>query len=316
MKLLPRILGRVAFVRMEFTPADERRADVSIWRSGGMEPADWAAAKGCLAAVVLCGHGVVTKPDDSEITARIKADPETFLWSSANGQTSFIRRDRLQNLSDELAAHQIVPVRIFCADTVGDFGLTADELARQLYDGLRWRSLLRLTPQSSAVAQTLVRRIAFPVLGLFLVLLAANAVFSPQVNARRQTLQKELTAREQMASGSASADARQRKLLAEFAATSGISRALLCDRIARSVPERVVLTALEVEPLVKRFEAGKHLMRREHTAVLCGTAPAAADVSSFVQQLSETDCCRDVRLANIEKERDGDRLTFRIETAL
>lgn len=316
MKLLPRILGRIAFVRMEFTPADECRTDVYIWRPGGVALADWAVAKGCLAAVVVCGHGVVTKPDDAEITARIKADPETFLWSSANGRTSFVRRDRLQNLSDELAAHQLVPVRNFCTEAAGDFGQTADELARQLYDGLRWRSMVRLTPQASAVAQILVRRAAFPVLGLFLALLAANALFSPQLNARRQTLQTELTAREQTASGSASADARQRKLLAEFSASSGISRALLCDRIARSVPERVVLISLEIEPLAKRFEAGKPLMRRENTAVLCGTAPAAADVSVFVQRLSETACCRDVRLANIEKERDGDRLTFRIETAL
>jgi hypothetical protein len=165
MRLLPRILGRIAFVRMEFTSVDGCRSDVYVWRRGGLEPGDWSAAKGCLAAVVVCGHGVVTKPDDAEITVRVRADAGTFLWSSANGRTSFVRRERLQNLTDEFAAHRIVPVRVFCTDAAGDFGTAAEEFARQLYDGLRWRSLVRLTHESSAAAQTLVRRAAFPVLG-------------------------------------------------------------------------------------------------------------------------------------------------------
>lgn len=274
MRLLPRILGRIAFVRMEFTSVDGCRSDVYVWRRGGLEPGDWSAAKGCLAAVVVCGHGVVTKPDDAEITVRVRADAGTFLWSSANGRTSFVRRERLQNLTDEFAAHRIVPVRVFCTDAAGDFGTVAEEFARQLYDGLRWRSLGRLTHESSAAAQ------------------------------------------ERAASGSASADARQRKLLAEFSEAPGVSRALFCDHIARAVPDRVVLTALDVEPLVKRFEAGKPLQRLENRVVVCGTAPAAADVSAFVQRLSQTGYGRDVRLVNLEKERDGDRLTFRIETAL
>jgi len=316
MRLLPRILGRIAFVRMEFTPADGCRTDVYIWRRSGMAQGDWAAAKGCLAAVVVCGHGVVTKPDDAEITVRVRADAGTFLWSSANGRTSFVRRERLQNLTDEFAAHRIVPVRVFCTDAAGDFGTVAEEFARQLYDGLRWRSLVRLTHESSAAAQTLVRRAAFPVLGVWLALLAANAVFSPRFNARRQMMRTELAAQERAASGSASADARQRKLLAEFSEVPGVSRALFCDHIARAVPDRVVLTALDVEPLVKRFEAGKPLQRLENRVVVCGTAPAAADVSAFVQRLSQTGYGRDVRLVNLEKERDGDRLTFRIETAL
>lgn len=316
MKLLPRILDRIAFVRVEFISADEYRTDVYILRNEVLGAGDWNAMKGCLAVAVVCGCGVVTKPDGAEITARVKADADTFLWSSAGGGTSFVRRDRLQKLSDALAGHNIVPVRVFCAVSAADFEKTTEEFARQLYADLQWRMLVRPTPEASAVAQTLVRRLGFPVLGVFLLLLTANAVLSPRVNARWQTLQTELAARERTASGSASADARQRKLLAEFSAAPGVSRAVFCDRIARAVPERVVLTTLEVEPLAKRFEAGKPLLRQEHIAVICGTAPAAVDVSVFVQRLSQTDCCREVRLANVEKDRDGDRLLFRIETAL
>lgn len=316
MNLLPRILGRIAFVRLEFSAAGECRSEVFLWRRGSVEPASREAAKGCLAAAVVCGHGVVTKPDDAEVTARVKSDPETFLWSTANGRISFVRRDRLQAAYGELAAQGVVPVGIFCAGDAADFSMAAGEWARQLRAGLRWKSLLKPTPESSAAAQVLARRAGFPVLGLFLLLLAANAVFSPRLNARRQALQAELAARERTASDAASAGARQRELFAGFAAPPRTPRAVVCDRIARAVPERVVLTTLEVEPLTRRFEAGKPLLRRENTVIVCGTAPAAADISAFVQRLSQTGCCREVRLAHVEKERDGDGLAFRIETAL
>lgn len=316
MKLLPRILSRIAFVRIEFISMDECRTEVYLWRRHGLASGDWDAVKGCLTAVIVCGHGVVTKPDSAEIITRIMADPETFLWSSADGRTSFIRRDRLQSLPKEFAAHDIVPYRVFCADSSTDFGQTAEELAQRLYSDLHWRSLIRLTPESSSVTQVLVRRAGLPVLGLFLCLLAGNAVLSPQLNARRQTLQTHLAARERSVSTSAATGARQRELLAEFGARPASPRSVVCDRIARAVPERVLLTALEIEPLIKRFEAGKPLQCRENIAFISGAVPVAADISVFVQRLSELKCCRDVRLTNVEKERDGDRLIFRIEITL
>lgn len=316
MKLLPRILDRIAFVRAEFAPNGNYRTEVFLWRTDGITPAERSAVKNALPVVVACGHGVVTKPADSQIAARIKTDAETFLWSSAGGTTSFVRRERLEALTEELAAEGIVPMRIFCADANADFGETAGEFARQLYGELRWRMLVRPTAESSSAAQAVVRRMALPVLGALLCVLAANAVLTPGLNARHQTLQQAVAVRERTASTTASAGARQRDLLAEFAGRPAVPRAVVCDRIAGAVPERVVLTQLAVEPLTKRFEAGKPLQRLEGRVVVCGTAPGASDVSAFVKRLSETVCCREVRLTNVEKERDGDRVTFRIETAL
>lgn len=316
MKLIPYILNRIAFVRAEFAADGSCRTEFFVWRADGVTPAERSAPKGLLTVLVACGHGVVTKPDGTELVARVKADGETFLCSTVDGHTSFVRRERLQAVQAVLAAEGCVPVAVYCADAAADFGQTAEALVRQLREMLGWRMLLRLTPEASSVSQALVRRLGFPVLGLFLLLLAANAMLAPRLNARRQTLQAALAARDRTASGAASADARQRKLLVAFSAGSGVPRALLCDRIGSAVPERVVLTALDVEPLAGRFEAGKPLLRRENTAIVCGTAPAAADISAFVQRLAQTGYCREVRLANVERERDGDRLAFRIEAAL
>lgn len=316
MKPLARIFNRIDFIRAEFAPDGGFSRETWLWRPGELAPAGCAVEKNVLTAAVVCGHGVVTKPDDAQITARIKADPGTFLWSSANGQTSFVRRERLQPLLDDLTGEGIVAVRIFCLAEASDLETSAEEFARQLSDGLRWKSLLKPAAESSSVLQVLVRRAGLPVLGLFLCLLAGNALLSPQFNARRQALQSEIAARERTASTAASAGVRQREQLAAFAARPRTSRSVLCDRIAGAVPDRVVLTQLAVEPLTKRFETGKPLQRREGAVVVSGAASSASDVSAFVQRLSETGVCRDVRLANVEKERDGDRLVFTIECSL
>lgn len=313
MKLLPRILNRIAFVRAEFLSDGSLRTEVFEWSGGKCAPVEWPAVKGALTAVVVCGQGVVSKPDDAEISMRVKADGKTFLWSSADGRTSFVRRERLQAIMRDIEDRKIVPMEVFCADAATDFCASADGFAAQLRDSLRWKRLLRPCRESSAAAQAVVRRLALPVLGVFLILLVGNMLFSSGINTRRQLLQRELTAREHTASTSASVDARQQELLSQFAARPAVRRTVVCDRIAHAVPAQVTLTSLEVDPLAKRFEARKPFLCKEGGVLIEGTAPTAADISLFTGRLSELTCCREVRLTSVEKQRDGSRLSFRIE---
>lgn len=316
MSILPRIIGRIAFVRAEFAPDGSCRTDIFLWHRNGIVPAARSEAKHALAALVVCGHGVVTKTDDAQIAERVRSDADTFLWSTVGGKTSFVRRERLGMLLEELAAQGIVAVRLFCADTAAKPEAWAPLFAERIREGLSCRTLVRPSVESSVAAQTLVRRAAPAVLGLLLCLLCANAVLSTRLSTRRDTLQRMLAAREQTASDAALSGMRQKELFALFAARPRTPRAVVCDRIAGAMPEEVVLTALDIEPLAKRFEAGKPLVRRENRAEVSGTAPAAADVSAFVRRLSEVECCRDVRLTGVTKERDGGGLMFRIEIVL
>lgn len=73
-----------------------------------------------------------------QVVARVEADPETFLWSSAGGATSFVRRERLQSVLAVLAAEGCVPVAVYCTDAAADFGQAAGVYARQLGDTLGW----------------------------------------------------------------------------------------------------------------------------------------------------------------------------------
>lgn len=314
MNLLARIFGRIAFVRAEFTADGTCRTEAFLRHGGVLAPADRSAAKSNLCCIAVCGHGVVTKPDGSEIAVRVKADPKTFLCSTVGSRTSFVRRERLQPLLDELTAAGIVPVRLFCAEAGVEFGAQVDDFAGQLLDGLRWCGIVGVTPEASATAQALARRTALPVLGLMLCLLAVNAVLIPRLDTRRQALRAAIAAREQSVSNASTSEASLQELLSAFVVRPHTPQAVVCDRIAGAVPERIVLKRLAVEPLSKRFEGGKPLQRRENLIVIIGTAQAVSDVSAFVRELSELACFRDVRLTSMEKERESDYLTFCIET--
>lgn len=316
MKLLAHILNRIAFVRAEISPDGACRTEVFLWCDNGFVSTDRSTAKCHLAAVILMGYGVVTRSAESEIADRIINNPEVFLWSIADRQISFVRRERMQSVLAEITKEGIMPVRFFCADAGADFAHVVDACVVEFYKWLRWRELVGLTREASAMAQAFVRRVALPALGTFLCLLAANAMLAPRLETRRQTLATEIALRERSASNASSTIMRHRELLTAFASRPRTLRAMLCDRIAGTIPERVVLTQFNVEPLTNRFEEGKPLQRLENSAVIIGAAPSASDISAFVQRLSELTCCREVRLANVEKIRECEGLTFRIEFIL
>ena len=311
MKLLPRLFPVVRVLEVVFSK--EEYAIVS-WRcrfrnTPVRETYDAVAVSREIVLLTISGQGVVSKPAGLEIAARIRKDPQTFLWSERDETIAFVRRDHVQEVCEKLLAANIYPQRIAVA-------VTPDEIAREFYTSFRWRTILHPTVESSAFAQSLVRRIALPVLGLFLGVLAVNAILSPSLGRRRQMMQSELEAYERSNSAQIDATTRQKALLAEFAASRPTSCALLCDRIAADVPDRVILTQLSIDPLTKRFEAMKPLQRQEYTAIVSGTAEASSDISAFVDRLASESCFRQVRLANVERERESPRLLFRIEIAL
>lgn len=311
MKLLQHIIGPVWVLEVALT-ADSHT--IGAWRcqaQGQAERAEYdsaAVARG-IAVVTVAGHGTVSKAADSQVAARVAADPATFLTTESAGQLAFVRHERLRALHDELAAAGIRPQAVFVA-------LTPEDAAARWRTGFRWRQLGRLTDEGSALAQALVRRAALPVLGLFLCLLTANALCTPSIVDRRQRIETAIAAKERSVSTAADATARQRALLEEFTARPSMPRAVLCDRIAAAVPEGIVLTRLAVEPLTKRFEAEKPLLRQERTAEVWGTAATAGDVSLLVERLTAEACCRAVRLTHVERERDAERLSFRIAIEL
>lgn len=309
MKLLPRLFPVVRVLEIVFSKEEHT---IISWRCRFRstlvrETYDAVAVAREIVLLTISGQGVVSKPVGSEIAARIRKDPQTFLWSERDETIAFVRRDHVQEVCEKLLAANIYPQRIAVA-------VTPDEIVREFYTSFRWRTILHPTVETSALAQSLVRRIALPVLALFLGVLAVNAILSPSLGRRRQMMQSELEAYERSNSAQIDATTRQKALMAEFAASRQTSCALLCDRIAADVPDRVILTQLSIDPLTKRFEAMKPLQRQEYTAIVSGTAEASSDISAFAVQLARESCFRQVRFVNVERE--GTQLLFRIEIAL
>lgn len=317
MRLLPFLLNRIAFLRVEYAPDGTYRKEWFRRAKGAVVPDEKnGVPANSLVVVIVCGNGIVTKPEEAPILDRVRADEETFLWTSSGGTTSFVRRQQLVVLLTELTGEKVYPLRISCADATTDFATIAESVAKTLYDSLKWKELFRLSESSSAALQVMTRRCALPVLGIVLSLLLVNALYSSSLNARQQQLQVELDLREQNSSKKASASERQQKLFAAFHARPSVGHDVLCDRIAAAVPEEIQLISLEIEPPIKRFEAGKPLLRRDRTVLLSGTSKSSAAVSRFTGALSDLAFCRTVCLTSVEKERDGGNLHFLIEIGL
>ncbi len=266
-----------------------------------------------IVAVVVCGHGVITKPADGDIARRVEADEDTFLSSRSGDDVSFFRRERMSSLESDLALRGIVPADRFCTAKAADIPAAAAIYAERVRTATSPRRLLRPSDTSSAVLQACTRRIYIPVLCVWLSLLSANAFISAKLNSERERLRGELSAREHRESRRTADNESERSLIRAFSERPSVPRAVVCDRIAAAVPEPIRLRSIGVEPLVKRFEAGKPLLRRENNVTVIGSAPSSAAVSEFVARLSASGVFRSVNLASIERERNSSTLDFEID---
>lgn len=255
MKLLPRILNRIAFVRAEYAADGSCRTEVFAWRAASLSPADRTGGEkhprraGRLRA--WCRYETRRRADYGARQGRSRDFPvelgERPDLLRASGAARCTDR-RTCGGRDRSGAHLLRRCR-------GGFRADGGGTRRQLYAGLRWRSLLRPTPESSAAAQAGCAPCGASGAGAAALPAYGERPAFAAMNARRQALKAELAARERSASNAASSGSRQRELLAEFSKRPGCTagRRMRPDR--RAVPERVVLTQLAVEPLTKRFEA-------------------------------------------------------------
>lgn len=249
--------------------------------------------------LTVSGHGVVSKPADAPgIAARVSADAETFVASRADGVLSFVRRERLQPLTDELASSGVYPQRI-------EVARPPRSVADAFYDQVRGRDLLHLEERASSLAQTAARRLLLPVLGTFLLLLGVNAVIGPSLQTERGRLEMQEAQLRRTGEVREAGTAERNRLLGDFARRLEVPYAILCDRIGACVPGQVRLTALEIEPPRKRFESGKPLLRSERTVVVRGECDGSSEIGNFVRRLEQTGLARRIRLELVESRREG-----------
>lgn len=317
MKLLQYILGRLTIVTVTFKANHTRDVQIYLWTPNGLAcHKSCDTAKRSITILAICGYGIITKSDDSPIISRVKENPRTFIWTSNNGSTCFIRQTQINDTIEELTAQGLIPARIFCIDTDKFSDKVVEDMILQFIKEIHWRLFIQITPEASAIVQHIVKRIAPTLLCFTLCLLCANYILAPRLNAKYQSLQQTLKTREQLVSSTISVNAYREKLLADFFAQPYISRAYICDQIAATTPLHISLTKLIIEPLTKRIEANQSLNCMENTVIMYGSASSASDVSTFVRHLSELFFFQNVLLKNIDNQKNTSLLTFRIEATL
>ena len=213
--LLQRLVGPSTVLCVRFEEADRyamrlfvlegHREGCRILRKSAEPDAD-ALKKECSGRPVLIsvsGYGVVTKPaEDTAIVEKVTSDPETFAWSFSDerkdsGSISFVRREQVEPLGQRLAANGIPVMDIRYGPAAADPEQEALRQAKRFYrDTLKWRTLLRPTPEGRMVAKAAERRLRLPVLGLMLLLLVVNTFASGSLRERRAQQRTVLSARE------------------------------------------------------------------------------------------------------------------------
>ena len=333
--LLQRLVGPSTVLCVRFEEADRYamrlfvlgydRSDFRILRECADPGAD-ALKKECSGRPVLIsvsGYGVVTKPaEDTAIVEKVTSDPETFAWSFSDerkdlGSISFVRREQVEPLGQRLAANGIPVMDIRYGPAAADPEQEALRQAERFYrDTLKWRTLLRSTPEGRMVAKAAERRLRLPVLGLILLLLVVNTFASGSLRERRAQQRTVLSAREKKQDASQARSEQRRAAVAEFSRRLPYRHALLLDRVASHVPPAVTLSVLAVQPLSKTLEEGKDPVFVSETLSIRGVTNDASAVSELMTGLRSELPLREARLEGLEQNRESGATEFKITVAL
>ena len=334
-KLLQRLVGPSTVLCIRFGEADRYamrlfvlgldRSGLRILRECADPDAD-ALKKECSGRPVLIsvsGYGIVTKPtEDTAIVEKVTSDPETFAWSFSDekedsGSISFVRREQVEPLGQRLAANGIPSINIRYERVAADPEQEALRQAERFYrDTLKWRTLLRPTPEGRMVAKAAERRLRLPVLGLMLLLLVVNTFAFGSLRERHAQQRTVLSAREKKQDASQARSEQRRAAVAEFSRRLPYRHALLLDRVASHVPPAVTLSVLAVQPLSKTLEEGKDPVFVSETLSIRGVTNDASTVSELMTGLRSEPPLHEARLEGLEQNRESGATEFKITVAL
>lgn len=312
MNLLRYIFGRIAVVDIRFLPDGTTDKRVFLCRRDGdallsEEPLNVLAKR--YATVAVCsGAGVISRPlrgDSAE--ARIKSDGGEFVWNETDNGISFMRRDAfaaaIPTMNDD-----VVLQRIYC-------DLPPTEAARRFRESVVWRDVFRIDDRGSALCLSIAKRAMLPVLMTYLVAVAAGTVLRCRYDSRGQALQAELASLDAARRSASVFSAEYDRLADAFARRLPMKYSVMCDRIGAGVPNGIRLTALDIEPLSKRYKVGETLKRTERLVALTGKCSEPSSAVALTDYLSEQRLFAGVELRSITRTRDGD-MEFKIEMRL
>lgn len=312
MNLLRYIFGQVVVVDIRFLPDGTTDKNVFLCRRDGdallsEEPLNVLAKR--YATVAVCyGAGVISRPLRGDATeARIKSDCGEFVWNETDNGISFMRRDAFAAAMPAMN-DDVVLQRIYC-------DLSPTEAARRFRESVVWRDMFRIDDRGSSLCRYVAKLAILPVLTVYLVAVAAGTILRGRYDSRVQELQSELKSLDAVQRSVSVSSAEYDRMADAFARRLPMKYSVVCDRIGAGIPDCTHLTALDIEPLSKRYKVGEALKRTERLVSLTGRCTDPSSVVVLTDYLSEQALFNNVELRSISRTRDGD-MEFKIEMRL
>lgn len=312
MNLLRYIFGCVAVVDIRFLPDGTTDKRVFLCRRNGDAPLSEeplnVLAKRYATVAVCSGAGVISRPLRGDaVEARIKSDGGEFVWNETDNGISFMRRDAFAAAMPTMNDDAVLQ-RTYC-------DLPPTEAARRFRESVVWRDVFRIDDSGSALCLSIAKRAMLPVLMTYLVAVAAGTVLRSRYDSRGQALQAELVSLDAAQRSASASSAEYDRMADAFARRLPMKYSIMCDRIGAGVPNGIRLTALDIEPLSKRYKIGETLKRTERLVALTGKCSEPSSVVALTDYLSEQRLFAGVELRSITRTRDGD-MEFKIEMRL
>lgn len=237
--------------------------------------------------VVIKGDGVITKryAAGDQAMKRI-TENEELLWSersmeSGGVEVSFVRKENVHDAMVEIK--DIVQVCV---------GEQCERISFTV------RRLMAADDAANVVLSCITRRIKLPLLISVLVVLAVNFFVSSELQSRNSIAQARLSQQRH------SVESRQRESagsqrLSEQMRRNEYRHTIITDRISANVPDRVILSVIDVNPIVKRPETGMLIELKHDVFTIRGEANRADDVAEFYNRLLNSDMFQEVKINTI-----------------
>lgn len=272
--------------------------------------------------LIISGKGVVSKDfrTESEEVRQITNHPEEFLFASENTgenrcRITFLRRKMYDSLCQEINIEKlpVIEVRIDAGNNTKHEAIKAAEEFWATQSGMK--EILTPSMRSSTLLSLLTKQLSLPVLGVLLVILLGNFMIQQNITDRlkgQQTLMSQ--AQRNSAQVERITDIKQ-QVLNDLVNEIHYPYSWIADRIASVVPDDIVLSELEIQPLNGKIQANKTVEADENRIVVKGRCKDPESVTSLTDSIHSLGIFSTVQLNVLSKDRNNN-YQFNIDISL
>lgn len=315
-----RALGSVLFIQievnnesvsMQLSEFKASEAELFFARKQNVAGGSLGKWKRRMAVLSITGNQVVTKQISlNEILVKKIMENQELLWATFNeapngGNIAFVRKETIKHILDELNKNHIYIVKTY----IGIENFTEIKCLLQKYwlTEMRFRAIKQNPVLLNATLEALFYKLRLPFLVVIFVLLLGNFFINNHLRQENEVtrVQLNLMNKEKEVNNKVQKDLNRLQTIYEK--TSGVSFALIADRIASYVPSNLQLNSLIICPnTTQSYVSGKTkngLEIKENLIIITGNVETPGSVSLFSELLAEDKLFQKVEIVSLNKQK-------------